>query len=201
MMTGVTAFIAYLGAAVVLGVLCLVIGAVCADRFRATFLRPSGMHASLPGEAGTSARRTPPAVETPAAAGGAPGTEGTWSSPQEPGDVPAPRRADTEPINLVDPRVRDKRQRAHADTMHAMSARYLPAPPIRGQRPAARHSAPGHAATQPRSTPPVLSGDRLAAEREAAQAAGQRAGAAWQQKSPELLRQLHDGLLAWRVTS
>lgn len=185
------AFLIYTGAAVVLGVLCLVIGAVCADRFRATFLRPSGMHASLPGEAGISARRTPPAVETPAAAGGAPGTEGPWSSPQDPGDVPAQRRAATEPIGrLVAPSVRDERGRAHADAMHAASARYLPAPPLPGQRPAARHSAPGHAATQPRQTPPVLAGARLEAEREAAQAAGQRAGADWQPKPPELLQQV-----------
>lgn len=41
-----------------------------------------------PAQVGTSSWRMPSRVENEAAAGGSPGAEGTWSSPQAPGEVP-----------------------------------------------------------------------------------------------------------------
>lgn len=173
------AFLIYTGAAVVLGVLCLVIGAVCADRIRATFLRPSGAHASLPGEAGTSARRTPPAVETPAAA------ERADEHPK------FGRLLDTPPEGIEVVRGNAALIVGGTNPTPVIPAGYAPwrtqeFPAVPDQRPVSGR----HLRTQPRQTPPALSGDRLAADRAAAQAAGQRAGADWQPKPPELLQQV-----------
>ena len=55
--------------------------------FAPWFTPSAGAHVVPPAQVGTSDRRTPSRVENEAAAGGAPGADGTWSSPQAPGAV------------------------------------------------------------------------------------------------------------------
>lgn len=87
-----------------------------------------------PGPDGTSARRMPQDVETPAAAGGAPGAVTAWSIPAAPGGVP--RRPQT---SLLSPAA------AHAQAMWEASEPYLPPPPVRADLPVQRTPTADHA--------------------------------------------------------
>ena len=92
-------------------------------------------------EIGTFEGRMPQDVETPAAAGDAPGADGTWSSPQAPGDVPPHD-------GLTDAELRALRPSAQMTTgeLQALDERvdaYLPS--VRADQRVTPVSAPGHA--------------------------------------------------------
>jgi hypothetical protein len=128
------AFLVYVALAAVLGVLCLIAGVVVADQLGAAFWRPAGAHASVPArEVVGTARSEPDSLEEDAqfaANLAARQREHVEAMFERSKSAPVQRRPPTEPISLpVPPLTAGERQRAHADAMHALSARYLPPPP------------------------------------------------------------------------
>ncbi len=156
-----------------------VTGAEFGDEIRRAARRVAGMVVPAR-EIWTFARRTPRGVETPAAAGGAPGAERARSSPQAPGAVPS----------AATPAA------AHANRMWELSEPHLPPHPVNGRprgehpypplqpRPAARQPVPGTAA---------LLAEEAAEARRAAYVRSQMRGAV-ATGDPKVLRRVLDGL-------
>lgn len=183
-----TTFLTVTGLMVVLGVLCLIAGVVCADRFRATFLRPSGAHALDPArEVADTARSEPSPLETEAATGGAPVMSEAGAPriyvrarfdallAEQPVDYG--RLTETAPGGI--PVYRDG---------HVLQC---------GGRPVNGRPMPD----QPRRTldpVPVLAGAELGEARAAAQAAGARVRAGRQPASSDLLERVLTDLRKWR---